>query len=481
MINFNKIIKKKLINQFIVQLKKNNEIENLTFVGSFVDKNSDEKINDIDLIVITNRLNKKTFYKYIKEVSSINLKKFSSKINKIKINSTFGPLKFNYLKNEIVIHLMIYDLKGHIDHCIKSPFTVYDWERSKSYFKNKLNDLFPVGTLQLRDFFESRRGINNYLTDLKKKRVSYKKYIFYKNRHKITSKNISLVDRDKFEFYYHIIKNLLLNYIKFITKKNKLYQLKENDKKISKYFGKYFYKKHITNINNLLKLKKNSNFNLNKNFDIWIKSFVNDYSRITQKLSKNAKKIIFVRHAKTNLNDGTFLGQGRDPRLININYKYKKIKFNKIYSSPMKRSIETIKILSRNKKYICDSRLNEIDYGKAEGMDLKRLFENYPYIKKGWNNKKDLKFPGGESYKELNLRVNNFKKFLIKQKADNYCIITHNVFLRVLIGTSFNIAKEKWHRIFIPHLMKLEFYVINKKFYPNIDRNNLKTIFSNLI
>ena len=113
---------------------------------------------------------------------------------------------------------MIYDLKGHIDHCIKSPFTVYDWERSKSYFKNKLNDLFPVGTLQLRDFFESRRGINNYLTDLKK-RVSYKKYIFYKNRHKITSKNISLVDRDKFEFYYHIIKNLLLNYIKFITKK----------------------------------------------------------------------------------------------------------------------------------------------------------------------------------------------------------------------------------------------------------------------
>ena len=40
----------------------------MTFVGSFVDKNSDEKINDIDLIVITNRLNKKTFYKYIKEV-----------------------------------------------------------------------------------------------------------------------------------------------------------------------------------------------------------------------------------------------------------------------------------------------------------------------------------------------------------------------------------------------------------------------------
>ena len=101
-------------------------------------------------------------------------------------------------------------------------------------------------------------------------------------------------------------------------------------------------------------------------------------------------------------------------------------------------------------------------------------------MKKQFNNKKDLKFPGGESYKELNLRVNNFKKFLIKQKADNYCIITHNVFLRVLIGTSFNIAKEKWHRIFIPHLMKLEFIIIGNNIYPNIERKKLKIIFSNL-
>ena len=28
---------------------------------------------------------------------------------------------------------MIYDLKSHIEHTIKSLFTCYDWERSKVY------------------------------------------------------------------------------------------------------------------------------------------------------------------------------------------------------------------------------------------------------------------------------------------------------------------------------------------------------------
>ena len=27
------------------------------------------------------------------------------------------------------VHLMIYDIKGHVEHVIKSPFTCFDWER----------------------------------------------------------------------------------------------------------------------------------------------------------------------------------------------------------------------------------------------------------------------------------------------------------------------------------------------------------------
>ena len=47
---------------------------------------------------------------------------------------------------------MIYDIKLHKEHVIKSPFTCYDWERSKIYRGDKLKKIFPVKNLQLNDF-----------------------------------------------------------------------------------------------------------------------------------------------------------------------------------------------------------------------------------------------------------------------------------------------------------------------------------------
>ena len=95
------------------------------------------------------------------------------------INSSFGPIKF-YKENTIVFHLMIYDLKSHIDHTIKSPFTCYDWERSKVYLGKSLRELSPVFNLQFRDFSEARRGVFEYLKDLSKNKISYREYSFEK-------------------------------------------------------------------------------------------------------------------------------------------------------------------------------------------------------------------------------------------------------------------------------------------------------------
>ena len=210
-------VKKKIIYNLFKRLKNKKNIESATFVGSFVDKNNFDEINDIDLIVIVKKLNKNIFEKIIKSLKTFNPKKLN--INKkLYINSTFGPLKFNN-KNDLVIHLMIYDLKGHIQHCINSPFTVYDWERSKFFFKKNMSDIFPVGNIQLEDFLNARRGIKNYLYDLLQKKISYREYNFFGNKYHTVKKMHNLKDRDKFEYYYHIIKNLILNYVKFKEKK----------------------------------------------------------------------------------------------------------------------------------------------------------------------------------------------------------------------------------------------------------------------
>ena len=65
--------------------------------------------------------------------------------------------------------------------------------------------------------------------------------------------------KDKCEYYFHIVKNLILNFIKFYKKKNELLFIEKEIKNLDKYFGRSFSAKHTKNINNLIYAKKNKN------------------------------------------------------------------------------------------------------------------------------------------------------------------------------------------------------------------------------
>ena len=73
-----------------------------------------------------------------------------------------------------------------------------------------------------------------------------------------------------------------------------------------------------------------------------------------------------------------------------------------------------------------------------------------------------------------------FIKKLKQTNKNKIGIVTHNIFLRCLIGSTFNISKEKWFKIKIPHGKKLEFLMNNKKLYPNIDRKLLNQLIQNI-
>jgi broad specificity phosphatase PhoE len=480
MTNLSKKIRTKIINNITRQLIKKKQIISLTFVGSFVDKNNFKKINDIDLIVVVKKLNKNIFNECLNEVYKVDPRKFNIDKEKLKINSSFGPLKFNFSDNEIVIHLMIYDIDGHINHVNSSPFTVYDWERSNYLIKKRLKDIYPTGTLQLRDFVESRRGIQNYLRDLSNEKISYREYRFYKNKYFIKILNQKLINRDKFEYIYHIVKNLILNYIKFYKQNNKLIKFHKNNKKIKKYLGHVFFNRHIKKINTLIEYKNRKKIKLNIHFDKWILLFVKDFQKIIDLKLKNSKKITFIRHAKTKLNNGTFLGQSLNPSISNtVNIK-KNNTYDTIFSSPLDRCIESIRLITKNKKHFLENNLLEIDYGKAEGLDINQFSKKFPKIIQKWKEGKDSSFPEGESYAHLINRQELFIKKLKRSNFKNCCVVTHNVFIRVLIGKSFNIDKKDWFKIDIPHLLELDFLLIDGKLFPNISRSVLKVLFSNL-
>ncbi len=469
-------IKKTFKNLIFSKLSDTNIIS-LSFVGSFTGKKKLSEINDIDLIIIVKNLNSKNLSKIKNQIKKIKISNYFKDKKKIYINDTFGPLKFKN-KNNLVIHLMVYDIDGHKKHVIESPFTVFDWERSNKYKYKKMSEVLTVGNLQLRDFIKSRRGVNDYISDINKKSISYRYYSFNKEKYFLVKKKYKIKDKDKLEFYYHIVKNLINNFLKFKKQKNEILNLKKFGFEIKKNFSYDFYKKHFKNINILINQKVKIKLNNPKNFNNWIKKFLKDFQYQINYEVSNSKKIIFVRHLKTKLNDNSFLGQYRDPSILKNKTKIKKKNFSIVFSSPLKRSIETAKKFSNN-KIITDKNLMEINYGQAEGLNINDLKIKFPYILQKWKKKQDPKFPNGENYRNVIKRQNIFLRKIINLNHKQICVVTHNVFLRCLIGKFFNFPINKWHKLEIPHGLKLEFLIINKKIYPNINRNILKAIIKN--
>ena len=470
---------KQIAFKIIESLNKNKNSLSVTLTGSYSEHFNPLKAGDIDIVIICKQLNKKYFDECISSLKKLKKKYFSNKYDLI-INSTFGPIKF-YKKNSIVFHLMIYDLKSHILHTINSPFTCYDWERSKIYVGKSLKELSPVYNLQFRDFSEARRSSQENLKDLTQNRISYREYNFDNKKIKLVKKYFKIDRLNKRDFIYHIIKFLLINYIKYENQTN----TKINQQRIKKKFLDIVKNKFDLSQFNKLKIFKSKKDNLSIKEPIKLAiRFISKFDQYIKKKEKN-NKIYFSRHKKTNLNKNIFLGQKLNPNIIEKKNKneFIKIKFNKCFASPSARCLETARIVCRNKKIITNNYLKEINYGKAEGLNLKELDAKYPQISKSWKKGLDPKFPKGESLKNVSVRLNKFinNQLISKKNIKNFnnLIFTHNVILRCLIGNIYKIKKKEWFKINIDYFDLLEFRLEKHKLVSNIDRKKYSFIFKN--
>ena len=455
-------------------------VYSVTLVGSFIDSDDLTGISDIDIIVVCKQLNKDIFNQCILKAHSLDPEICGLKGFSLKINTSFGPLKFD--KPELlVLHLMVYDIQGHRKHVLLSPFTCHDWERSEVFVGTRISEIFPVGRLQPRDFLEARRGLENYIEDLSTGKISIRNYDFGRGKISETRLNKILDSRHQGEYAYHRVRNLLLNGLKLKKNKNCIYSENELAKGINILLGGNTLK-HVKNFRELSKLKKLRNTVFPKWTLEWVRSFVNDFQKAFICSWQSAKTVYFIRHAKTSLNDGTFLGQGRDPGILDGKTPLlSEIEIENLYCSDSRRCKETIKAIAPYSRFFTDERLREIDYGSAEGLTFEKLKEHHPEIIKSWSEGQDPHFPdGGENTSDVNSRLQNFMGELILQKFGTAVVVTHNVVLRCLIGESFGIPIKDWSRLTIPHLESLEFKLLDGKVYPNIPRELLGKIFDGL-
>ncbi len=137
--------------------------------------------------------------------------------------------------------------------------------------------------------------------------------------------------------------------------------------------------------------------------------------------------IYFVRHGETDWNKiGRIQGhidiglnnEGKDQAQI-VKEKLQGIQFDKVFSSPLKRTKETAKIIS-DQEIIIDNRLIERYNGELEGK-LKTEIKVFP----DFNNPNDTRF-GIESLTNFKDRINSFLDEIVKKYKDkNILVVTH--------------------------------------------------------
>lgn len=155
-------------------------------------------------------------------------------------------------------------------------------------------------------------------------------------------------------------------------------------------------------------------------------------------------KLYITRHGKTQWNTVQRLQGWQDSPLTEegirrakkLSERLKSIDFDKIYSSPQKRALDTAKILNtQDLDIITLDGLKELSLGKWEGMKLQEVEEHYPEEFYLYFNQPDSYVSlGGESFHELFVRVKKSLKEIISKEDENVLIVSHGVTIKAIIA-----------------------------------------------
>lgn len=115
-----------------------------------------------------------------------------------------------------------------------------------------------------------------------------------------------------------------------------------------------------------------------------------------------------------------------------------KMKFAAIYSSDLKRAMETAEILAMPHGITVQSvpKLREANFGRWEGMNFKEIREEYAItLQQWWDNPKKTAAPGGETLEEMALRVNGAVREIAGRHMDEQevVIVAHGGPIRAVI------------------------------------------------
>lgn len=162
------------------------------------------------------------------------------------------------------------------------------------------------------------------------------------------------------------------------------------------------------------------------------------------------KRIYIFRHGETDYNKNKMMqGRSIDAELNKTGLEqvkrffeyHKHIPFEVIFSSDLKRSIQSIERFKElDIPHIVDERITEFSWGISEGKVLnKELIDCFHKMVEEWKNGNiDYAIPGGESARSLKERIDSFISH-IQQRNEKFLLInTHGRALRMLVTRILN-------------------------------------------
>ncbi len=449
---------------------RHDSIVSATLTGSFVNSPTLDGLSDIDFVVIADHLNQTRFMQYQRDFAAELQPVLEKSGYRLQINPTLGPLKFNE-PDLAVLHLMLYSEQSHSEHVINSPFTCLDWQSSTVFRKRSMAEVYPAFGLQPRHFVSARRSISDYLRDFRNSVVSYRELVCDRDgyREKLCSK--SMDSRDRHEFAYHVMRFLMLNLVKLVSRTN------ENSWRLDELMDRYFeifpfgQEDARTLLVQLAAKKRHIDYAVSiDQLDRRLERFIADFEQqFRSAFIDEATRHVVFRHAPTHANLGPTRFLGRSDLSIvpdgddsvsdwrAIGDMLQDWRPERVYASPLLRCRETFSRLGIDQEQIVtDNRLIEMNYGLCELLTTGEVRARYPQLFEDWHRAIDSRFPGGENSSDVMKRTSAFAQERWTHGSASSLTCTHNVVLRNLVGDLLNVPLHQRYRIQIPHLAPIE-------------------------
>jgi broad specificity phosphatase PhoE len=155
-------------------------------------------------------------------------------------------------------------------------------------------------------------------------------------------------------------------------------------------------------------------------------------------------KLILARHGETMWNVEKIYRGRADVNLDEVGIKQAELlgkylsnwKLEAIYSSPLKRALDTANIVARYQKigvHVAEGFI-DFDYGEWQSLPEEEAKRLYPTLHNEWhNNPHKVKMPGGESLEDVRKRAVAIVNDVLPKYQGSILLVSHRVVNKVLI------------------------------------------------